>query len=86
MFSMTNMHERLAAGESIPMPEGKRARPTGPATTCPKCKGSGRVVEESSSPLYGFDEYPCGHCQDGTIVPFVIELDPMVLARAVRDR
>lgn len=82
MFSMTNMHERLTAGESIPMPEGKRARPTGPATTCPKCKGSKTVVEEMSAACnFRYLESECGDCWGtGTVVPFVIELDPMVLA------
>lgn len=82
MTSMTRVYERLAAGECVPMREGKRARPTGPAVACPKCKGGGTVVEEHPAPaIYRYLEANCSECWGtGKHVPFVIEPDPMMLA------
>lgn len=81
MDTLTALYERLAAGEYVPMRDGKRARPTGPAVACPKCKGGGTVVEEQpAAALFRYLEAHCSECWGtGKHVPFVIEADPMML-------
>lgn len=82
MDNLTDLYERLAEGQSVPMRDGKRARPTGPAVACPKCKGGGTVVEEQpAAAIFRYLETHCSECWGtGKLVPFVVEPDPMMLA------
>lgn len=82
MDILTDFYERLAAGQSVPLPDGKCARPTGPAVACPKCKGGGTVVEKQpAAASYRYLETHCSECWGtGKHIPFVVEADPMMLA------
>lgn len=80
--------ERLLSGESVPMPDGKRARPTSKPRKCPTCAGTGRVTEEMPAACnFQYLDAPCGQCwEQGKIVDFVIEDDPMVLGTWSRSK
>jgi hypothetical protein len=81
MLTIANMYESLLRGKSVPMPDGKRARPTSAARTCSKCGGSKRVTEEQSAAAsFRYLDAPCEECWGtGKVVDFVVEDDPTVL-------